>query len=89
MYVTVEGYILALARVKKYNEEKIIRTYVKYECDYDASLETFSKDIEDITIDDVLYTDEYEVASVFGKFTEGDSVLTEIIRVFDWSVDIE
>ncbi len=88
MYVIVEGYVLALARVKKYNEEKIIRTYIKYECNT-TRYDTFDKDIQEIDINDVYAPDEYEVASVFGKFTEGDSVLTEIIQVFDWSVDIE
>lgn len=89
MIVTTEGYILALAKVKKFNETKVVRTYIKYECDYDAQKETFSKDIEDVTIDDVLYTDEYEIACVSGKFIQGDDEIKEILQIFDWSIEIE
>ena len=88
MYVTVEGYVLALARVQKFNETKVVRTYVKYECDYDANKETFSKDIKDVTVDDIYAVDEYDIITVQG-YIEGDSEITEILQVFDWKVEIE
>lgn len=88
MYVTVEGYVLALAKVKRFDEAQIVRCYVKFSSDYDARTETFDKDIKKITIEDVAYPDEYDVVTVHG-FIEGDSEVTEILQVFDWKVEIE
>lgn len=88
MIVTTEGYIWALAKVKKFNETKVVRTYVKYESDYNPDKETFDKDIKDITIEDVAYPNEYDIVTVQG-FIEGDSEVIEILQVFDWRVEIE
>ena len=88
MIVIIEGYILALAKVKKFNETKVVRTYVKYESDYNPDKETFDKDIKDITIEDIPYPDEYDVITV-QAFLEGNSEVIEILQVFDWKVEIE
>ena len=86
MIVTTEGFILALAKVKKFNENQIVRCYVKFTSDYVN--EKFDKDIRDITIEDVAYPDEYDIITVQG-FIEGDSQITEIVQVYDWKVEIE
>lgn len=88
MIVTVEGYVLALAKVQKFSENQIVRCYVKFSSDYDARTETFSKDIKDITVDDIYAADEYDIVTVHG-FIEGDSEITDILQVFDWKVEVE
>lgn len=86
MIVTTEGYILALAKVKKFDEAQIVRCYVKFTSD--CVNDVFDKDIRDITIEDVAYPDEYDIITVQG-FIEGDSEITDILQVFDWKVEIE
>lgn len=86
MYVTVEGYILALAKVKKFNEAQIIRCYVKFTSD--CVNDVFNKDIRNITIEDIAYPDEYDIVTVQG-FIEGKSEITDILQVFDWKVEVE
>lgn len=88
MLVTIEGYILALAKIKGLVDNKIIRTYVKYSCNYDRNKEEFDKDINDITLDDIYALDEYDIASVSGKFVYGENEIEKIIKIFDWSLDV-
>lgn len=88
MQVTIEGKILALANIDNNSYISVILTDVSYLADY-RGYNIIDKDIYSLSIDDVIDTSKFLVADVFkGKFVKGVGVITKLIQVIDFDIDI-